>query len=354
MSLQASFNLSRGDFTLDVEFELPIKGVTAIFGPSGCGKTTLLRCVAGLEQASGFLRLNDKRWQDRDVFVPVHRRAVGYVFQEANLFPHLTVRGNLEFGYRRTPLADRWIDFDQAVELLGIDSLLLRYPVGLSGGERQRVAIARALLAGPQLLLLDEPLVALDLASKKAILPYLQRLWRELAIPVLYVSHDHVEVARLADHLLMLDHGRVIAQGPISEMLTRLDLPLSHEPDAEAIVDAVVVEHDPEYQLSYLEFAGGRLTVAKTGLSPGEPVRVRLQARDISLTLARQSDTSILNIFPATVTELVPETPAQILVRLDVGGAVVLARITRKSAKRLDLAIGKAVFAQVKSVALLE
>jgi molybdate transport system ATP-binding protein len=240
------------------------------------------------------------------------------------------------------------------VELLGIESFLQRYPAGLSGGERQRVAIARALLAGPQLLLLDEPLAALDQASKKAILPYLQRLWRELAIPVLYVSHDHVEVAQLADHLLMLDHGRAIAQGPLSGMLTRLDLPLSHDSDAEAIVDAVVAEHDPVYQLSYLEFAGGRLTVAQTGLSPGEPVRVRLQARDISLTLARQSDTSILNIFPATVTELVPETPAQLLVRLDVGGAVVLARITRKSAERLSLAVGKAVFAQIKSVALLE
>lgn len=354
MSLQASFSLSRGDFTLDVAFEVPGNGVTAIFGPSGCGKTTLLRCIAGLEQADGFFRLNGEVWQDGSTFVPVHRRAVGYVFQEANLFDHLTVRGNLEFGHRRTPPAKRWIEFDRAVELLAVAPLLQRYPGSLSGGERQRVAIARVLLVGPQLLLMDEPLAALDRESKKTILPYLQRMCRELAIPVLYVSHDHTEVAQLSDRLVMLQNGRVLAQGPLSELLTRLDLPLAHAPDAETVVEATLVEHDAEYQLSYLEFSGGRLTVAQTDLPPGESVRVRVQARDVSLSLARQTETSILNVFSATVMELAPETPSQLLVRLDVGGVVLLARITRKSADHLRLAVGKAVYAQVKSVALLE
>ena len=355
MSLQAQFNLSRSNFELTVDIDVPAEGVIAIFGPSGCGKTTMLRCIAGLEpQAAGKLQLNDTIWQDNHRFVPVHERGVGYVFQEAGLFPHLSVRGNLEFGYRRVPSGKRDIDMQQVVHLLDMKTLLDRSIHGLSGGERQRVAIARALLSAPQLLLMDEPLAALDRNSKKSILQYLQRLWHELEIPVLYVSHDHAEVAQLAQYLVILDQGRVQTTGTVSELLGRLDLPLAHAPDAETIVDAVITDHDQEYNLSTLEFSGGQLTVAQTGLPVGQPVRVRLQARDISLTLSQQTGTSILNIFPVTIEEIVPDNPAQLLVKLNANGATILSRITRKSAEQLGLDVGKIVYAQVKSVALLE
>lgn len=355
MSLQARFQLSRGDFTLQTEFSAPAQGVTALFGPSGCGKTTLLRCIAGLEPtARGFVQLDQTTWQDETRFVPVHRRGIGYVFQEASLFAHLSVRDNLHYGYRRTGREQSGVDPERIVDLLGIGQLQDRSVQNLSGGERQRVAIGRALLCAPQLLLMDEPLAALDRDSKQAIMACLHQLWQELAIPVLYVSHDHSEVAQLAQHMVMLEQGRVQASGTVIELLNRLDLPLAHAPDAETIVEAVVSGHDAEYGLSYLAFAGGRLTVAQTGSPVGKTVRVRLQARDISLTLSQQNDTSILNIFPVTVEAIAEENLSQQLVKLDTNGATLLARITRKSAEHLGLAVGKQVYAQVKSVALLE
>jgi molybdate transport system ATP-binding protein len=354
MSIAVAYRLERGAFRLDVEFELPAAGVHAVFGPSGCGKTTLLRAMAGLERrAQGHLRLNGECWQDERVFVPPHRRPFGYVFQEPSLFPHLSVERNLKFGLRRTPKAARRVGFDDAVDLLGARPLLGRRPNELSGGERQRVAIARALVTSPRLLLMDEPLSALDAASKAEILPYLETLHRELETPVFYVSHAAEEVARLADNLLLLDGGRLRAVGPIEQMLTRTDLPLAHEPEAAAVIDTRVVAHDERYRLTLLEFAGGRFSVGASALAIGRPVRLRILARDVSLTLEHQSNTSILNIFPATVTELVEESPAQITVRLDLSGVPMLSRITRKSAETLGLHAGKAVYAQVKSVALL-
>ncbi|TDX99270.1 molybdenum ABC transporter ATP-binding protein [Thiohalophilus thiocyanatoxydans] len=354
MSLQARFQLSRGDFTLQAEFSAPAQGITALFGPSGCGKTTLLRCIAGLEPgARGSVQLGQTTWQDAHTFVPVHRRGIGYVFQEANLFAHLSVRNNLLYGYRRSGGDQGGVDPERIIQLLGIDQLQDRSVQNLSGGERQRVAIGRALLSAPQLLLMDEPLAALDRESKNAIMACLQQLSQELAIPVLYVSHDHSEVAQLAQQMIMLDGGRVQATGPVIELLNRLDLPLAHAPDAETIVEGIINAHDERYGLSYLEFAGGRLTVTQADLPVGQTVRVRLQARDISLTLSQQTDTSILNIFPVTIEAIVEEPPAQQLVILDANGATLLARITRKSAEYLKLAVGKQVYAQVKSVALV-
>jgi len=354
MMLEARFQLNRGRFRLDATFSAPARGITALFGPSGCGKTTLLRAIAGLEQVeAGYLRLGDETWQDAKTDLPTHQRSLGYVFQEASLFPHLNVRGNLMYGYKRIADTSRRITFDQAVALMSLETLLPRHPGNLSGGERQRVAIARALLTSPSLLLLDEPLAALDARRKSELLPFFERLHDELALPVLYVSHAADEVARLADHLVLMEAGRVTASGPVDELLTRLDLPLARDHDAAAIIKATVTGHDETWQLATLAFAGGTFSICHSGLEKNQKVRLRILARDVSLTLDRQRDTSILNILPAHVEQLSEEKPAQVIVRLKIGDARLLARITRKSAAALGLSPGKAVFAQVKSVALL-
>ncbi len=354
MTIEASFRVEREEFTLDVGLSVPAQGVTALFGPSGCGKTTLLRAIAGLERhPGGTMKMDEVVWQGGEVFVPPHRRPLGYVFQEASLFAHLTVRRNLEYGVKRVPVAERKVSLEQAIELLGIGHLLERRPDRLSGGERQRVAIARALAVSPRLLLMDEPLASLDRARKREIMPYIESLCQELDVPVIYVSHAAREVARLADHLVLIENGRVTATGAIGNMLTRLDLPLARGSDAEAIIEAAVAGHDDEYALTYLDFAGGRFTVTRQPLPLGGKVRLRIAARDVSLTLEHQSNTSILNIFPATVDELTGDGRAQITVRVLVGGIPMLARVTRKSAALLDLTPGKVVYAQAKSVALL-
>jgi molybdate transport system ATP-binding protein len=354
MNIEARFYLQRDEFILDASMTVPRQGITAIFGPSGCGKTTLLRAIAGLEDCErGYFSLGENVWQDDRFNLPAHRRSLGYVFQETNLFPHLTVRANLEYGYKRLPVSARRLAYEQVVSLLGIEPLLPRRTHNLSGGERQRVAIARALLTSPSLLLMDEPLAALDMNSKAEIYPFLEQLHRDLAIPILYVSHSPDEVARLADYLALMESGRIRATGPIAEMLTRSDLPLAHGSEAESIIEAKVVGHDAAYHLTYLEFAGGKFTVPRKELAEGQVVRLRVLARDVSLTLAQQTNTSILNIFPARVEELLEENPAQMTVRLDAAGISILSRITRKSAQALELAPGKQVYAQVKTVALL-
>ncbi len=354
--ITARLGLALGEFRLDASFEAPGRGVTALFGHSGSGKTTLLRCLAGLEQSSdGYLEVNGEIWQDdaKGLHLPTHRRPLGYVFQEASLFPHLDVRRNLEYGWKRIPAAERRVSFEQAVELLGIGHLLDRSPAHLSGGERQRVAIARALLSSPRLLLMDEPLAALDLASKKDILPYLERLHDELSIPVIYVSHSPDEVARLADHMVLMDRGKTVANGPLHAMLARLDLPLAHGDEAGVVVDTVIGAHDDAFHLTRLDYCGGSISVARQTHAPGHPLRLRIHARDVSLALGRHDDSSILNVLPAQVVEIADETPSQVMVRLDTGGVPLLARVTRKSCTILKLQPGTTVFAQVKSVALL-
>lgn len=354
--IAASFRRAFTGFSLDVSLAMPGRGVTAIFGPSGSGKTSLLRCIAGLERAgSGYLAVNGEVWQDdaAGVFVPVHRRSLGYVFQEASLFSHLDVRRNLDFGLRRVPAVQRRVSLEQAIELLGLQALMRRMPGTLSGGERQRVAIARALATSPRLLLMDEPLASLDIARKAEILPYLERLHDELDMPVLYVSHAPDEVARLADHLVLLDAGRVTASGPTRELMTRLDLPLAHGDAAAAVLEAVVSAVEPGWHMSHAEFSGGSISLLNLSLQVGQRVRVRIQARDVSLTLERQAGTSVQNIFAAIVTALSADSPGQVMVGLDAGGSALLARITQKSADALQLQPGSRVFAQVKGVAVL-
>jgi molybdate transport system ATP-binding protein len=346
----------RPGFTLNVEFDAPAQGITALFGASGCGKTTLLRCIAGLDRADrGNVSLPGTCWQNsaRHIFVPTHRRRLGYVFQDAALLDHLTVAGNLDYGYRRTPVAERSVTLDQAVDWTGIGHLLARRTHGLSGGERSRVAMARALATSPRLLLMDEPLAALDMQAKLEILPYLERLHRELSVPVLYVSHALDEVARLADHMVYLEQGRSIATGDLSAMLTRTDLPLSHSDEASAVIETRVVSRDAEYHLATLEFNGQVLHVPDSGLAVGVLARVRILARDVSLSRESHDNTSILNIFPVTLVSLQVDRPAQVLVGLEAAGVPLLARITRKSWHELGFAVGQRVYAQVKSVALL-
>jgi len=239
MSIEVQLCVDRDGFHLDVDLNVPLRGVTAVFGPSGCGKTTLLRAIAGLEpDGEGFLRVGEMLWQDGKHFVPPHKRPLGFVFQEASLFEHLDVRRNLEYGLKRMPRSEHKVSLETAIDLLGIGHLLSRRTVQLSGGERQRVAIARALAVSPRILLMDEPLAALDLTRKREIMPYLESLHDELEIPVVYVSHSPEEVARLADHLILLEGGRVKASGAIGDMLTRLDSSLAHGEDAAALIEA--------------------------------------------------------------------------------------------------------------------
>jgi len=356
MTIRARIQLVRSGFKLDAEFEIPGKGVTALFGQSGSGKSTLLRCLAGLERSSsGVIFVGDACWQDDtgNVFLSPHQRSLGYVFQDARLFPHLDVRRNLEFGWKRVPPMQRRIEFDQVVQWLGLENIIQRMPPRLSGGEQQRVAIARALLTSPQLLIMDEPLAALDATAKAEILPYLERLPEQLSMPVIYVSHALEEVTRLADSMLLLKDGKLIASGNLKDVMTRLDLPLSHMDEAGSVIDATVIGHDDEFQLTCLKFSGGQISVSRLSLNQGSPVRVRILARDVSIALGRPEQTSILNVFAASVIELGAHSPSQLLVRLAVGTDQVVARITRKSAALLDLKSGCQVFAQVKSVALV-
>lgn len=354
--LQARLRLQRGDFELDAALDLPAGQVSALFGPSGSGKTSCLRAIAGLERtARGSVVVDGEVWQDdtRRQFAPVHQRALGYVFQDARLFSHLNVADNLAFGMRRVPLALRRVSLDQAVALLGISHLLQRQPDTLSGGERQRVCIARALATSPRILLMDEPLAALDAARKAEILPYLEQLHRELNMTVVYVSHAPDEVARLADHLVLLEHGKVLASGPAADLLTRLDLPLAHGDAAAALIEATIFGHEANYHLSLARFAGGVLSIPRQAVALGQTLRIRVQARDVSLSLQHAHGSSILNILPARVAALSPDSPGQVMVRLDVGGCTLLSRVTEKSAHGLALTAGMPLFAQIKGVAIL-
>jgi molybdate transport system ATP-binding protein len=354
MSIRARLKIERGDFILDVDLDMPGHGVSALFGHSGSGKTTCLRAIAGLERArGGYVALGDEIWQDdaNGIFVPAHRRAIGYVFQEASLFPHLDVRGNLDYGLKR--VAARRFETGEVAALLGIEKLLDRKTAGLSGGERQRVAIARALLSSPRLLLMDEPMAALDHKRKGEILPYLERLHDELSIPIIYVSHSPDEVARLADHLVLLDEGKALASGPLGATLARIDLPPVFAGDAGVVLETTLAAQEQD-GLSRLEFDGGTLLVGRREAPIGTPMRCRISARDVSLALTRPRDSSIVNLLPAVVTAVADaEMPGQVLVQLRMGKSQLLARVTGRSRRELGIREGLALWAQVKGVALL-
>ena len=354
-SILARFYLAWVGFSLDVDLNLPASGVTALFGHSGSGKTTLLRCVAGLERArEGYLRVNGDVWQEGKHFLPTYKRPLGYVFQEASLFDHLSVMSNLRYGMKRAN-DTRKVSLDQAIELLGIARLLDRKPDRLSGGERQRVAIARALAVNPRLLLMDEPLAALDLKRKQEILPYLERLHDELKVPIIYVSHSPDEVVRLADYLVAMEDGRVLVQGALSETLMRIDLPIRVGEDACAILHATVSELDRQWQLAKVCFPGGSLWLRENGLQVGRQVRIRVYARDVSLARQRPEQTSIQNVLPGKVDAIgEDEHPGLAIVRVGVGKSKLVAQLTRRAVAELRLEPGQEIWVQVKTVAQME
>ncbi len=346
-------SLTRGGFSLAVDTRLPGNGVTGIYGPSGSGKTSLLSCLAGLlpGDAGTHIEVNGDVLESDGLRLPAQDRGVAYVFQDARLFPHLDVAGNLEFAQhrRRRPGPDA----GQVSAWLGLEDLLSRHTDELSRGQQQRVAIARALLSGPRLVLMDEPLANIDTAGRRELLERLARLRRELEVPMIYVSHDMAELAELADHLLVLDDGQLSAEGPLLELSSRLELALSHEEQAAAVIRARVADHDSAYGLTRLDFEGQPLWVNQLAQPAGTPLRLRLPARDISLCREHPQHTSILNLLPARVTDIETSGASRVLVRLAVGEQFLLARITRKSVDALALTVGESLYAQVKSVALL-
>jgi len=352
--LQLRFQHRYPGFALDVDLTLPGNGITALFGPSGCGKTTLLRCIAGLERAQlGRLTVAGQCWQDDQKFLPTHRRPLGYVFQESSLFDHLNVAGNLDYAAKRADTGNAQLSRSDIIDLLGLAPLLQRKPAELSGGERQRVAIARALLINPSLLLMDEPLASLDTQRRAEILPYLESLHDELACPILYVSHAAEEVARLADHLVVMQAGSVSASGPLTELLSRADDPLRLGDQGGVVLETRLAERDSEWGLMRLENGALSLWVGDNAKPLDAAIRVRILARDVSISLSEASDSSILNRLPARIIELTDSGDASVTVQLLVGSQTLLARLTRRSVAQLNLQPGQHVWAQIKSTALL-
>jgi molybdate transport system ATP-binding protein len=361
-TIHAEFRSTLGNFTLDTSFDAPMRGVTALFGPSGCGKTVVLRCIAGLIRVKdGYFNIGGEIWQDRNqIFIPTYRRPLGYVLQEASLFPHLSVRRNLLFGAPRQQPADSpTIDFDEVVDLLGIRALLDRSPHNLSGGERQRVGMGRALLTQPKLLLMDEPLSALDRRTKGEILPFIEKLRDHFSLPIFYVTHDMTEVERLVDHLVLLNRGRVVASAALPELQSDPSSPLAASREAAVTLRGIMEGWDPKFGVANISIPGGTL-IAPPPPPPneaiGEPRRIRILASDVSLAREKPSRSSILNVLPAQVVAMKPLDGYEALVVVALGengdGARLLSRMTQKSWAELGLAEGQSVYAQVKYVSL--
>ncbi len=345
----------RDGFALDAAFTAPAQGVTALFGPSGCGKSTILAAVAGLLRPDeGRVSLGDRVLLDtaRRLCIPPERRRCGVVFQDARLFPHLSVAANLRYGLSRAPREEAAAGpgFDAVVALLGIEGLLARRPSLLSGGERQRVALGRALLSRPRLLLMDEPLAALDAARRAEVLPFLARMRDVAGLPILYVTHALEEVDALADHLVLLDQGRVVASGAAEALAARTDLPLAARRDAGVLLACTVLEPATE-GLTRLGFAGGTLLTTMRPGTPGTRLRLRLRARDIAVAVEEPRGLSTRNILPATLIAIEEAgEPGEVFLRLQLGPSALLARVTRDSVARLALRPGLPVWALVKAV----
>jgi len=364
--LRVSAIKRRDGFTLEAEFEAPTPGVVALFGRSGCGKTTLISLISGLlAPDEGRIQLDDTILTDTraGVSVPVEERRIGYVFQDARLFPHFSVLGNLRYGLKRSErraskasttapgAGARTIGFDDVVDLLGLGRLLDRRPHQLSGGERQRVGLGRALLSQPRLLLLDEPLASLDIARREEVLPYLEALHDRLSIPMVYVSHQFEEVLQLATHVVLMEAGRVIAHGSLGEVSVLPELRAIVGPDAVgSVLDGVVTRVDSSQGMADVRLGHGTLYVSLEGVTVGARVRVQLLARDIILANQKPQGLSVRNELEGVITELTPDGHDGVLVRVDIGGDVVLSRITTEGVRALDLRPGSRVWALVKAV----
>ncbi len=355
MSITVSIRHVFGDFALDVAFGSNGR-LTSIFGASGSGKTSVVNVIAGLVRPQAArISVDGRLLTDTaaQVNVPVHRRRIGYVFQDARLFPHLSVEQNLSFGQWFAPKADRYADRGQILSLLGISHLLPRRPSQLSGGEKQRVAIGRALLTSPKLLLMDEPLAALDAPRKAEILPYIERLRDEFHVPIVHVSHSVAEVARLATDIVVMAEGHVLASGPAAQILQRPDLmPEDERDEAGSILDMTIAAHDPGFDMTLLRSAAGEAHVQGRIGDAGTKVRVRIRARDVMIATRQPHDISALNIFRGRITGLAEAGRPAMNVTLDCGGSAIIARITRQSCAALQLAMGREVFAVVKAVSV--
>jgi molybdate transport system ATP-binding protein len=371
-TLSIALRWSRKAFNLDIDLTIPAQGVTAIYGASGSGKTSVLRCIAGLEKVENCeLSFRDQVWQDGKIFVPTNQRGIGYVFQEASLFPHLTADANLRYALKRARPGNALTTFSDVVKLLGLRTLLDQYPDQLSGGERQRVAIARALLINPQLLLMDEPLASLDHQRKQELLPYLERICHQFNVPVIYISHSLWEVSLLADHIVMLDAGRVIKSENFLEAINKPDFPISQQENISSLLQCKVMEHNQKWGLTRFTLKGmdkqkmaeslsekkaqpHSLWLQQCDLAPGQEVRLNILASDVSLSLSHHEDTSISNILPVTILSMESLPHGLLMLQLQLGDAILRATLTQRSVDRLVLTIGQKVWAQVKSAALIQ
>lgn len=351
--LKAAFKVDYPDFNLDVDLQLPASGITVVFGPSGSGKTTFLRCLAGLEK-SGKMEMAGQVWQDENIFIPLNRRAIGMVFQESRLFPHLKVRENLLYGYKRTPVDSRRLHLDEIVRVLSLENLLERKIDKLSGGEKQRVALGRALLTSPKLLLMDEPLAALDTQRKNEIIPFIRKVEKELSIPIIYVTHSMSEVLQLVDTMVILKDGKVVNWGPVEKVFS--DINLRNAIDDEhlgAVLDTTVIEHDTEFGITRLDLKGQELSVPLQDISPGQGLRVHIHSKDVSLaTQPPEGLTSVLNILKSKVKRIGKKAGYSVDIELDAGQPL-LATITRKSLSNLNLKPGQPIYASIKAIRMV-
>lgn len=359
-NISGAFRLTKGSFKLDAKFDFPSSGVTAITGASGCGKTTLLRCIAGLENAViGDFHINGECWLDsqKNIFTPPNKRSVGYIFQDAALFPHMSVKQNLEYAYKRRSSGQNSIALDDdVIASTGTSKLVERNTGNLSGGEKQRVAIARALLTNPDILLMDEPVSSLDKKSRSLIIQLIEKIHNKHNIPIIYVSHDLEEISQLADRVVCIENGKVTDIGKVNDILSSFDKSFSHEETAHTIIQGEVVDYDRNYHLAKISFAGGNLFISSPYIERNSIVKLHIYARDVSISLKKPTGTSILNIVQASIIEVCPkrDSHGQYIIKLDANGTTLLAHITQKSLEGLKLATGLHVYAQIKSVSVKE
>ncbi len=353
--LHLDCQLSRPDNTISAKASFGLPGITALFGPNGCGKTTLLRMIAGLEPATvGTISLDDLHWNKAGRGVPAHKRNIGLVFQDARLFEHLNVAGNLKFAQKRANPSGPDTNLQDVIDAFALDKLLGQNPATLSGGERQRVAIARALVSRPQILLMDEPLSALDIRRRAAIMAYIETIPAKFGIPILYVTHAIDEVARLADNIVLMEKGAIIAHGSVEETLARLDLPpLTGRFEAGTILTVTIGETDQDFALTTVHLGNQSLVIPRLDIAPDQKIRLRIRARDVALATRQPTGISIRNVLRSTITQIMPEADTAFAeIRLDVEGQSLRARITRAALHDLALETGKPVLALIKSITM--
>ena len=351
--LKAAFKVDYPGFNLDIDLQIPASGITVVFGPSGSGKTTLLRCLAGLEK-SGKMEIAGQVWQNENIFIPVNLRAIGMVFQESRLFPHLKVRDNLLYGYKRTPLNSRRLHLEDIARVLSLEKLQERSIDKLSGGEKQRVALGRALLTSPKLLLMDEPLAALDAQRKTEIIPFIRKVEKELSIPIIYVTHSMSEVLQLVDTMVILKDGKVVKYGPVGKVFSDIQLRESiGDEHSGAVLDTTVLEHDTDYGITRLDFMGQQLSVPIQDIATGQVLRVHIHSKDVSLASEPPEGlTSVLNILKTKVRKIGENVGYSVDIELDAGRPL-LATITRKSLSNLNLQPGQSIYAYIKAIRMV-